>query len=191
MATKEPTAAVAFVADLAEGAAARRVKEPVPERIADPRPQRSEPGEPLRVARRQRSAERREARRRAPAAEPAPLEVRFEPEDPRTRLPVVAGLAAPDDALKRRVEGRKPKSSDSEGVAARAEGAADIEPGVKAGPERLGFEGRQLRRRRQVGCARGAPERKQRQSGRRICGASEFPLAPKLRAGGLKVCKYG
>src|SRR5579864_7845454 len=121
-------------ADLSERAPSGGVKEPVPDRIAEPRPQRSEPVKLLLIARRQRPAKRRKARRRARAAQPAPLEAGFEPDDPRTGLPVVASLDAADGARKLRLKGRKPKSRDIEGVAARAEAAPDIEPGVKSGP---------------------------------------------------------
>ena len=51
---------------------------------------------------------------------------------PRTQGPVCQLCAPtsllPDDAVKRRGEGGEPKSGDSEGVVARAKGAADIEP---------------------------------------------------------------
>jgi hypothetical protein len=70
----------------------------------------------------------------------AALEARLEPESPRVRLPVVVSLAAPDDAVKRGIEGRKPKSRDVEGVAARAEGVADIEACVKSDPRRREIE---------------------------------------------------
>src|SRR6185312_11152060 len=137
-------------ADFAQRAAAGRVKEPVPGRIAEPRPQRSEPGDLLLIARGERPAEKRKAGRRAGAAQPASLEARFEPDDPRTGLPVIAGLGAPDGAGKRGLKGGKRESRDIEGVAARAEAAADIEPGVKSGPQRQVFN-REGRGRGQVG----------------------------------------